>query len=106
MELFTQPEIGVENINRAHLREFIHYEESEAIGIDTPGSDLLAYQWKLEPIKSSLTIGLLGVWMLATNDNLRVDRATRKAAVPMTFEGSKAWGLVTYQAIYRGALAW
>ena len=52
-------EIGVETINRAHLREFIHYE-SEAIGIDTPGSDLPAYQWELEPIKSSLTIGPVG----------------------------------------------
>ena len=52
-------EIGVETINRAHLREFIHYE-SEAIGIDTPGSDLPAYQWELEPNKSSLTIGPVG----------------------------------------------
>jgi len=52
-------EIGVETINRAHLREFIHYE-SEAIGIDTPGSDLPAYQWELDPIKSSFTIGPVG----------------------------------------------
>ena len=40
-------------INRAHIREFIHYE-SEVIGIDTPGSDLPAYQWDLETDPTSL----------------------------------------------------
>ena len=47
-------------VNRGHLREFIHYE-SEAIGIDTPGSDLPAYQWDLDTDMSSLYIGPVGV---------------------------------------------
>ena len=43
-------------INRAHIREFIHYE-SKAIGIDTPGSYLPAYQWDLETDHTSVKIG-------------------------------------------------
>ena len=46
-------------LNRAHMREFIHYE-SEAVGIDTPGSDLPEYQWDTEADHDSFTIGPVG----------------------------------------------
>ena len=47
-------------VKRGHMREFIHYE-SEAIGIDTPGSDLPAYQWELDTDPTSFKIGPVGV---------------------------------------------
>ena len=44
-------EIGVSQIpvNRAHISEFIHFED-EAQGIETSASDLPDYQWSMIPL--------------------------------------------------------
>ena len=79
-------------INRAHIREFIHYE-SEAIGIDTPGSDLPAYQWDLEIDHTSLTIGpKLGKVVLNSKHqpliNEHQSRANETCYIPTNIRGS------------------
>ena len=84
-------EIGVvsrNTINRAHIREFIHYE-SEAIGIATPGSDLPAYQWDLENDPPSLTIGKVA---LSSKHQPLIDehqsRASETCFIPTNIRGS------------------